>query len=70
VLALFGGASRGVLFVDSADGLIAGPVAGLAGYAALAIAGATAAAALVPVLLAVARRGIPSADAPASRILK
>jgi hypothetical protein len=42
---------------------VAGPVAGLAGYAALSIAGATAAAALVPVLLAAARRAIPDADA-------
>jgi MFS family permease len=35
---------------------VAGPVVGLAGYATLAIAGATAAAALAPFLLAVARR--------------
>jgi hypothetical protein len=38
---------------------VAGPVVALAGYAALALAGAVAAAALGPFLLAVARAGPP-----------
>lgn len=48
---------------------IAGPVVGFAGYATLAVAGAVAAAALGPLLIAVARRGAPAAAAPAARIL-
>jgi MFS family permease len=47
---------------------ISGPVVGLAGYAVLAVAGATAAAALAPFLLAVARRGVPAVPAPANRV--
>jgi MFS family permease len=48
---------------------IAGPVVGFAGYATLALAGAVAAAALGPLLIAAARRGAPSAAAPAARML-
>jgi hypothetical protein len=48
---------------------VAGPVVALAGYAALALAGAVAAAALGPFLLAVARRGLPATAAPATRAL-
>jgi MFS family permease len=48
---------------------IAGPVVGLAGYATLAAAGAVAAAALAPFLIAVARRGAPAEAAPANRLL-
>jgi hypothetical protein len=48
---------------------IAGPVVGLSGYSTLAIAGAATAAALTPFLLAVARRGVPAAPAPANRLL-
>jgi hypothetical protein len=48
---------------------VAGPVMGLTGYAVLAIAGAAAAAALAPFLVAVARRGVPVAPAPANRLL-
>jgi MFS family permease len=48
---------------------LAGPVVGIAGYAVLAVAGAAAAAALGPFLLAVARRGLPDTAAPASRML-
>jgi MFS family permease len=48
---------------------VAGPVVGLSGYAVLAIAGAAAAAALAPFLVAVARRGVPAAPAPANRLL-
>jgi MFS family permease len=48
---------------------VAGPVVGLAGYATLAIAGAGAAAALGPFLIAVARRGVPGEAVPATRLL-
>jgi MFS family permease len=48
---------------------LAGPIVGLAGYATLAVAGALAAAALGPFLLAVARRGLPAEAAPAQRVL-
>jgi MFS family permease len=48
---------------------IAGPVVGFAGYATLAVAGAVAAAMLGPLLLGAARRGAPSAAAPAARML-
>jgi MFS family permease len=48
---------------------IAGPVVGVAGYPTLAIAGAVAAAALAPFLLAVVRRGLPAEAAPAQRVL-
>jgi MFS family permease len=48
---------------------IAGPVVGLAGYATLAGAGAVAAIALGPLLVAVARRGTPTVAAPAARML-
>jgi MFS family permease len=48
---------------------IAGPVVGVAGYAALAAAGAVAAATLAPFLVAVARRGLPADVVPAPRIL-
>jgi MFS family permease len=48
---------------------VAGPVVGLAGYATLAIAGAAAAAALGPFLIAVARRGVPGEAVPAHRLL-
>jgi MFS family permease len=48
---------------------LAGPVVGLAGYAVLAVAGAVAAAALAPFLIAAARRGIPESTAPARRLL-
>jgi hypothetical protein len=48
---------------------IAGPVVGLAGYATLAIAGACAAAALAPLLIGVARRGLPADTAHAQRLL-
>jgi hypothetical protein len=48
---------------------ISGPVVGLAGYAVLAVAGAAAAAALAPFLVAVARRGVPAVPAPANRLL-
>jgi hypothetical protein len=44
-------------------------VVGLAGYATLAVAGACAAAALVPLLIADARRGLPAGTAPAQRLL-
>jgi MFS family permease len=48
---------------------IAGPVVGLAGYATLAVAGACAAAALAPLLIVVARRGLPAEAARADRLL-
>jgi MFS family permease len=48
---------------------IAGPVVGVAGYAALAAAGAVAAATLAPFLVAVARRGLPADVVPATRAL-
>jgi MFS family permease len=48
---------------------IAGPVVGVAGYAALAAAGAVAAATLAPFLIAVARRGLPQDVVPATRAL-
>jgi MFS family permease len=48
---------------------IAGPVVGIAGYAALAAAGAVAAATLAPFLVAVARRGLPADVVPATRVL-
>jgi MFS family permease len=48
---------------------IAGPIVGLAGYAALAFAAALAAAALAPVLVALGRRGLPAQSAPAQRQL-
>jgi MFS family permease len=48
---------------------IAGPVVGVAGYAALAAAGAVAAATLAPFLIAVARRGLPQDVVPATRVL-
>ena len=47
---------------------IAGPVVGLAGYAALAFATALAAAAIVPLLIALRRR-VPADAAPAQRVL-
>ena len=48
---------------------IAGPVVGVAGYAALAAAGAVAAFTLAPFLVAVARRGLPADVVPATRVL-
>jgi MFS family permease len=48
---------------------LAGPLMGAAGYAALAVVSAIAAATLVAVLLAAARRGAPAATAPAPRML-
>ena len=48
---------------------VAGPVMGAGGYATLAIAGAVAAAALGPLLIALARRGAPPATVPAARLL-
>jgi MFS family permease len=48
---------------------IAGPVVGVAGYAALATAGAVAAATLAPFLIQVARRGLPEQVVPATRVL-
>jgi MFS family permease len=48
---------------------IAGPVVGIAGYAALAAAGAVAAATLAPFLVTVARRGLPADVVPATRVL-
>ena len=48
---------------------VAGPVVGLAGYATLAIAGAAAAAALGPFLIAVARRGVTGEAVAAGRLL-
>jgi MFS family permease len=48
---------------------IAGPVVGVAGYAALAAAGAVAAATVAPFLVAVARRGLPADVVPATRVL-
>jgi MFS family permease len=48
---------------------IAGPVVGVAGYAALAAAGAVAAATLAPFLIQVARRGLPEQVVPATRVL-
>jgi hypothetical protein len=42
---------------------------GIAGYAALAAAGAVAAATLAPFLVAVARRGLPADVVPATRVL-
>ena len=48
---------------------LSGPVVGIAGYAALALAGATSAAILAPILIAVARRGLPAGAAPAPRVL-
>jgi MFS family permease len=48
---------------------IAGPVVGVAGYAALAAAGAVAAATLAPFLVSVARRGLPEQVVPATRVL-
>jgi MFS family permease len=48
---------------------IAGPVMGLAGYATLAVAATGAAAALGPLLITVARRGLPAQVAPAPRML-
>ena len=48
---------------------IAGPVVGVAGYAALATAGAVAAATLAPFLIQVARRGLPDQVVPATRVL-
>jgi MFS family permease len=48
---------------------LSGPVVGIAGYAALALAGATSAAILAPILIAAARRGLPAGAAPAPRVL-
>jgi MFS family permease len=48
---------------------VAGPVVGLAGYATLALAGALAAAALAPFLVAVARWGAPVEAAGARRLV-
>jgi MFS family permease len=48
---------------------IAGPIVGLAGYAALTFAAALSAAALVPLLVALRRRGLPAHSAPAQRVL-
>jgi len=48
---------------------VAGPVVGLAGYAALAAAAAVAALTLAPFLLAIARRGVPAETVPAARVL-
>lgn len=59
----------GMGFTAATATAIAGPVVGLAGYAALAAAAAFAAAALGPMLIAVARRGIPAEAVPAQRLL-
>jgi MFS family permease len=59
----------GMGFTAAAATAIAGPVVGLAGYATLAVAGACAAAALAPLLVAVARRGVPVDTARAQRLL-
>jgi MFS family permease len=48
---------------------VAGPVVGLTGYAVLALAGAAAAAALAPFLIAVLRRGVPRRPVAANRLL-
>jgi MFS family permease len=48
---------------------IAGPIVGVAGYAALAFAAALAAATLVPLLVVLRRRGVPAQAAPAQRVL-
>jgi len=48
---------------------VAGPVVGIAGYAALTFSAALAAVALVPLLVAVRRRGAAAQAAPAQRIL-
>jgi MFS family permease len=48
---------------------IAGPVVGLAGYATLAFAGAVAAAAIGPFLIATAKRGVAPEALPANRLL-
>jgi MFS family permease len=48
---------------------IAGPIVGLAGYAALTFAAGLAAAALVPLLVALRRRGLPAHSVPAQRVL-
>jgi MFS family permease len=63
----FGELSMGVAAASATA--VAGPVVGLTGYAVLAIAGAAAAAALGPFLVAVARRGAPVQAAPANRLL-
>jgi len=48
---------------------LAGPVVGIAGYATLGVAGACAAAALAPLLVVTARRGLPAGRARARRLL-
>ena len=59
----------GMGFTAATATAVAGPVVGWAGYATLAIAGACAAAALAPLLISVARRGLPAETAPADRLL-
>ena len=63
----FGELSMGVAAASATA--VAGPVVGVAGYATLAVAGAVAAAALSPFLVAVARRGLPAEAVPANRLL-
>jgi hypothetical protein len=48
---------------------IAGPVVGVAGYAALTFAAALSAAAVVPLLVALRSRGLPARTAPAQKLL-
>jgi MFS family permease len=64
-----GAGDLGMGFTAATATAIAGPVVGLAGYATLAIAGACAAAALAPLLIGVARRGLPADTARAQRLL-
>ena len=64
-----GAGELGMGFTAATATAIAGPVVGLAGYATLAIAGACAAAALAPLLIAAARRGLPADTARAQRLL-
>jgi MFS family permease len=64
-----GAGELGMGFTAATATAIAGPVVGLAGYATLAVAGACAAAALAPFLIAVARRGLPADTARAERLL-
>jgi MFS family permease len=56
--------------VSAATGAaMAGPVVGLAGYASLAVLGATVAAVLGPLLVAFTRRSLPADAAPAPRMV-
>jgi MFS family permease len=64
-----GAGELGMGFTAATATAIAGPVVGWAGYATLAVAGACAAAALAPLLIAVARRGLPAETARADRLL-